>query len=270
MDMSGEQEIAAPRETVWAALNDPETLKASIPGCQSIEKTSDTTFSAKVKAKVGPVNATFNGDVSLTNLNPPESYTISGEGSGGAAGFAKGGADVVLEDHGDSTLLKYDVHAQVGGKLAQLGQRLIKSTANKYAKQFFESFTHQVAPSTSGSTSESVEAEQPTTEASSGQTASKAQAESVPTAAPASSGEPQPAPAPEAGEEVAEPDAAAQPVADIGETSPGAAPQSANTAPPTADREAAAPESGRRRINPIAWIVLVITAAIVLVSIFAN
>lgn len=266
MDMSGEQEIAAPRETVWAALNDPETLKASIPGCQSIEKTSDTTFSAKVKAKVGPVNATFNGDVSLTNLNPPESYTISGEGSGGAAGFAKGGADVVLEDHGDSTLLKYDVHAQVGGKLAQLGQRLIKSTANKYAKQFFESFTLQVAPSTS----ESVEAEQPTTEASSGQTASKAQAESVPTAAPASSGEPQPAPAPEAGEEVAEPDAAAQPVADIGETSPGAAPQSANTAPPTADREAAAPESGRRRINPIAWIVLVITAAIVLVSIFAN
>jgi carbon monoxide dehydrogenase subunit G len=144
MDMSGEHEIAAPRETVWAALNDPEVLKACIPGCQEIEKTSDTEFSARVKAKVGPVNATFAGNVSLSNINPPESYTISGEGSGGAAGFAKGGADVALEDHGESTKLTYKVHAQVGGKLAQLGQRLIQSTANKYAKQFFDTFKEQL------------------------------------------------------------------------------------------------------------------------------
>ncbi len=144
MDMSGEHEIAAPRETVWNALNDPEVLKACIPGCQEIEKTSDTDFAAKVKAKVGPVNATFSGNVALSNINPPASYTISGEGSGGAAGFAKGGADVALADEGETTRLTYNVHAQVGGKLAQLGQRLIQSTANKYAKQFFDNFKAHV------------------------------------------------------------------------------------------------------------------------------
>lgn len=144
MEMSGEQRIEAPRQTVWEALNDPETLKQCIPGCQHIEKTDDNSFDAKVKAKVGPVNATFSGRVSLSDLNPPESYTISGEGTGGAAGFAKGSAHVNLEDQGDSTLLKYDVDAQVGGKLAQLGQRLIKSTANSYAKQFFAKFKEVV------------------------------------------------------------------------------------------------------------------------------
>jgi hypothetical protein len=146
MELTGEREIGAPRQTVWEALNDPEVLKASIPGCQSIEKTSDTELNAKVKAKVGPVNATFSGKVNITNLNPPESYTISGEGTGGAAGFAKGGADVMLEDRGESTLLRYTANAQVGGKLAQLGQRLIKSTADKYAKQFFDNFSEKVAP----------------------------------------------------------------------------------------------------------------------------
>lgn len=145
MEMSGEQEIAAPRDTVWAALNDPDILKQAIPGCQSIDKTDNNAFSAKVKVKVGPVNATFAGNVTLENLNPPESYTITGEGSGGAAGFAKGGADVRLEALDDTrTKLTYDVKAQVGGKLAQVGQRLIKSTANKYAKQFFDAFTTAV------------------------------------------------------------------------------------------------------------------------------
>ncbi|MGI9499239.1 MAG: SRPBCC family protein, partial [Geminicoccaceae bacterium] len=108
MDMNGEYRIAAPRETVWAGLNDPETLRASIPGCESLEKTGDTSFSAKVVAKVGPVKAKFGGDVTLSNINPPESYTISGEGKGGAAGFAKGGADVKLADDGEGgTILTY-------------------------------------------------------------------------------------------------------------------------------------------------------------------
>jgi hypothetical protein len=181
MDLSGEQEIAAPREKVWAALNDPEVLKASIPGCQSIEKDSDTSFAAKVKAKVGPVNATFSGNVSLSNINPPESYTISGEGSGGAAGFAKGGADVVLEDQGARTLLKYNVNAQVGGKLAQLGQRLIKSTANKYAKQFFENFTEQVAPTAPEAASDGEVV-------SEGETAAGTETPETPEAHPAESG----------------------------------------------------------------------------------
>ena len=145
MEMSGEHEIAAPRETVWAALNDPDILKQAIPGCQHIEKSDDNAFTAKVKVKVGPVNATFSGNVTLENLNPPESYTISGEGTGGAAGFAKGGADVYLEEvDAETTKLNYKVNAQVGGKLAQVGQRLIKSTANKYAKQFFDTFTETV------------------------------------------------------------------------------------------------------------------------------
>jgi hypothetical protein len=141
MEMSGEHTIAASRQTVWEALNDPEILKQCIPGCEEIEQTEENAFSAKVKAKVGPVNSRFSGKVTLSNLNPPESYTISGEGSGGAAGFAKGGADVQLEEiDAEQTKLTYQVKAQVGGKLAQLGQRLIKSTADKYAKQFFEKF----------------------------------------------------------------------------------------------------------------------------------
>ncbi len=144
MELSGEQRIPAPRQTVWEALNDPDVLKQCIPGCQHIEKSGDNEFTAKVKAKVGPVNSTFSGKVELTNLNPPESYTISGQGTGGAAGFAKGGADVHLKDEGDNTLLTYQVNAQVGGKLAQLGQRLIQSTANKYASQFFENFKNVV------------------------------------------------------------------------------------------------------------------------------
>ncbi len=144
MEMSGEYKIKASRQKVWDALNDPEILKQSIPGCEEIDQKSETEMSAKVTAKVGPVKAKFAGEVELTDLDPPNSYRISGEGKGGAAGFAKGGANVKLEDDGDGTLLKYEVDAQVGGKLAQLGARLIDGTAKKMASQFFENFAAAV------------------------------------------------------------------------------------------------------------------------------
>ncbi|MDX1785409.1 MAG: carbon monoxide dehydrogenase subunit G [Roseovarius sp.] len=140
MDMTGEHRIAAPRAEVWAALNDPEVLKACIPGCQELEKTSPTTMEAKVVQKIGPVKATFTGAVELVNINAPESYTIQGEGKGGVAGFAKGAADVHLAEDGDETILTYDVRATVGGKLAQLGSRLVASTAKKLAAKFFDNF----------------------------------------------------------------------------------------------------------------------------------
>lgn len=146
MDMSGQQVIPADRETVWRGLNDPEILRQSIPGCESIEKLSDTEMTAKVTAKVGPVKARFTGAVTLSNLNPPESYTISGEGKGGAAGFAKGGADIRLEEAEGGTRLSYEVHANVGGKLAQLGGRLIDGTAKRMAGEFFDNFAKAVAP----------------------------------------------------------------------------------------------------------------------------
>jgi carbon monoxide dehydrogenase subunit G len=146
MDMTGEYRIPASREKVWQALNDPETLKASLPGCESLEKVSDQEFAATVVAKVGPVKAKFNGNVTLSNLNPPQSYTISGEGKGGAAGFAKGGADISLAEDGDVTVLTYTAKADVGGKLAQLGSRLIDGTARKMADEFFTNFCNQVAP----------------------------------------------------------------------------------------------------------------------------
>jgi carbon monoxide dehydrogenase subunit G len=146
MDMTGEYRIPAPRDKVWAALNDPATLKASLPGCESLEKTGDNQFAATVIAKVGPVKAKFNGAVALSNINPPESYTIAGEGKGGAAGFAKGGADVRLAADGvDTTVLTYTAKADVGGKLAQLGSRLIDGTAKKMADEFFDNFARQVA-----------------------------------------------------------------------------------------------------------------------------
>lgn len=140
MKMTGEEIIAAPRETVWQALNDPEILKQCIPGCESIAKNSDTQMEARVIAKVGPVKAGFNGIVNLSDLDPPNSYRISGEGKGGLAGFASGGANVRLEDAEGGTKLSYDVDAQVGGKLAMLGSRLIDSTARSMATQFFEKF----------------------------------------------------------------------------------------------------------------------------------
>ena len=141
MQMNDSQRIPASREKVWAALNDPEILKQCIPGCQSLDMTSPTEMTATVVFKVGPVKATFGGKVTLSDLDPPNSYRISGEGSGGVAGFAKGGAAVRLESESpDATILYYEVDAQIGGKLAQLGARLIDSTAKKLAGEFFKSF----------------------------------------------------------------------------------------------------------------------------------
>jgi len=145
MEMTGEYRIAASRAQVWAALNDPEVLKASIPGCEALDMTSDTEMTAKVVSKIGPVKATFTGKVRLENINAPESYTIAGEGQGGVAGFAKGGADVKLVEDGSETVLTYTARAQIGGKLAQLGSRLVDSTAKMMADQFFAKFAGIVA-----------------------------------------------------------------------------------------------------------------------------
>lgn len=145
MEMVGEERIAASRQKVWEALNNPEILKQCIPGCQTLDMTSPTDMSAVVKIKIGPVSASFSGDVKLENINAPESYTISGEGKGGIAGFAKGGADVRLAEDGDGTILSYEVKAQVGGKLAQLGSRLIDSTSKKLAGEFFQKFNEVVS-----------------------------------------------------------------------------------------------------------------------------
>ena len=144
MEMTGRYQIPASRDKVWAALNDPVVLKACIPGCEALEKLSDTEMTATVKAKVGPVSATFKGTVTLSNVDPPNGYTISGEGKGGPAGFAKGGADVTLADDDGVTLLTYTVKAQVGGKLAQVGARLIDATAKQMADQFFAAFAEKV------------------------------------------------------------------------------------------------------------------------------
>ncbi len=146
MDMTGEYRIAAPRETVWKALNDPDVLKQCIPGCESVDKTSDTEFTARVTSAIGPVKAKFTGRVKLSDIDPPHGYTISGEGQGGAAGFAKGGAKVSLVPDGDGTVLSYQVNATVGGKLAQIGSRLIDGVARKMAEEFFNRFAALLAP----------------------------------------------------------------------------------------------------------------------------
>ncbi len=146
--MTGEVDLPADRETVWAKLNDPDVLKASIPGCQELEKTSDTSFAAVVALKIGPVKATFRGKVNLTDLKPPEGYRIAGEGDGGVAGFAKGGADVALSPSETGTKLAYNVDAQIGGKLAQLGGRLINGVAKKLADEFFANFARAVSGGT--------------------------------------------------------------------------------------------------------------------------
>jgi carbon monoxide dehydrogenase subunit G len=151
MDLNGEYRIAAPREAVWMALNDAEVLRQCIPGCESVEKTSDTEFNAKVRAKVGPVSAGFTGKVTLSDLDPPNGYKISGEGQGGVAGFAKGGADVRLKpDDSGGTILTYAVQANVGGKIAQIGSRLIESTARSMAEQFFGKFAEIVVQQSGG------------------------------------------------------------------------------------------------------------------------
>ena len=144
MEIKGEYRIAAPREKVFAALNDPAILQACIPGCESLEKTSDTEMKAKVRMRIGPVSAAFSGKVTLSDLDPPNGYRISGEGQGGAAGFAKGGAVVALKEDAGDTILTYNVDAQVGGKIAQVGARLIDGTAKKLADEFFSKFAAMV------------------------------------------------------------------------------------------------------------------------------
>jgi carbon monoxide dehydrogenase subunit G len=144
MDMTGERRIAATRQTVWEALNDPAILQASIPGCDKLEKLSDSEMQATAAVKVGPMSGRFSGKVHLADLDPPNGYTISGEGQGGVLGFAKGGAKVHLADDAGGTLLQYEVNAQVGGKLAQLGARLIDATAKQMADAFFDRFSAQV------------------------------------------------------------------------------------------------------------------------------
>jgi carbon monoxide dehydrogenase subunit G len=177
MKMTGEEIIAAPRRVVWDALNDPEVLKQCITGCEEIKKKSDTEFEAKVTAKVGPVKASFIGAVKLSKLNPPRSYVISGEGKGGVAGFAKGGATVQLSDTADGqTKLAYDVDAQVGGKLAQIGSRLIDSTAKKMAADFFKKFNKVVSER-----AQVAESEKPSKPAAKKTSAKKAATKKAPT-----------------------------------------------------------------------------------------
>ena len=144
MKMTDEIRIEANRNQVFSALNDPEILHQAIPGCQELDQTSETELTATVLAKVGPVKAKFKGVVTLSDINPPESYTISGEGKGGAAGFAKGTAKVFLTDDGGATILSYEVNVEVGGKLAQVGGRLIEGTSKKLAGEFFDTFSSLV------------------------------------------------------------------------------------------------------------------------------
>ncbi|HEY9039037.1 MAG TPA: carbon monoxide dehydrogenase subunit G [Roseovarius sp.] len=144
MELKDEIIINAPRDEVYAALNDPEILRDCIPGCEELTKTSDTELAAKVVLKIGPVKAKFNGDVTLSPDAPPERFSLTGQGNGGVAGFAKGGAEVELEEHPEGTLLRYQAKAEIGGKLAQLGSRLVESTAKKLAAKFFKSFSDRV------------------------------------------------------------------------------------------------------------------------------
>jgi carbon monoxide dehydrogenase subunit G len=162
MEIKGEYKIAAPRDKVFAALNDVAILQACIPGCESLEKTSDTEMKAKVRLRIGPVSASFSGKVTLSDIDPPNGYRISGEGQGGVAGFAKGGAVVTLRDDGGATVLDYNVDAQVGGKIAQVGARLIDGTARKLADEFFGKFAAMVGgPPTAAVAGTSTAAETP-------------------------------------------------------------------------------------------------------------
>ena len=145
MTMNGEYQLPVARETVWQKLNDAETLKACIPGCESLDKLSDTEFQAVAVTKIGPVKAKFKGKVTLSDLDPPNGYKITGQGDGGVAGFATGGATVKLESKDGGTLLIYTVEAQIGGKLAQLGQRLVNGAAKKLADDFFQKFAATVS-----------------------------------------------------------------------------------------------------------------------------
>lgn len=146
MELTGERILPLSRDRVWDALNDPDILKRSVPGCESLERVDDTHYKVVMAAAVGPVKARFNGKLTLTDLCAPQSYSMSFEGSGGAAGFGKGTAHVELEPQGNGTRLAYKANAQVGGRLAQVGARLIDGVARKMAEEFFGRFTEALAP----------------------------------------------------------------------------------------------------------------------------
>ena len=230
MKMNGEFRVPTDRETVWRALNDPEVLKECLPGCQEIEKTSDTEMSATLAIKVGPVKATFKGGVTLSDLDPPNGYTLSGQGQGGTAGFASGEARVSLVEEDGATVVQYDVDAKVGGKLAQIGSRLIDSTAKKLAKQFFDSLAEKLG---GGEEAEPAVESPPETEV----------------VAPA----PQPDPAP------ASPEPAASPADAPSEDAP-----AADAGPPLPRAEQ------RKGLPTMAWVAAVVVVAVVLILVFTG
>ena len=150
MDLQGERLIPADVQRTWDALNDPETLKACIPGCESVERTGDNSFESVVAVKIGPVSARFKGRLQMTNIQAPNAYTINFDGQGGAAGFGKGSADVNLAPEGEQTRLRFNAKAQVGGKMAQIGSRLVDATAQKLTEQFFSAFEEYLRPAATG------------------------------------------------------------------------------------------------------------------------
>ena len=230
MKMNGEFRVPTDRETVWRALNDPEVLKECLPGCQEIEKTSDTEMSATLVIKVGPVKATFKGGVALSDIDPPNGYTLSGQGQGGTAGFASGEARVRLVEENGATLLQYECDAKVGGKLAQIGSRLIDSTAKKLAKQFFDSLAEKLGGG-----------EDP--EAAAAEPAEPAEPAPSPDPAPAS---PEPAPAASPADAPAE----SAPAADAGAPLP--------------------PATQRKGLPTAAWAAAVVVVAVVLILVFTG
>jgi hypothetical protein len=260
MKITGSYDIEADRQAVWEALNDPDVLRDCIPGCDSLEMTGENELTATVTAKVGPVKAKFNGQVELKDLNPPESYRIEGSGKGGAAGFAKGGANVVLtETEGGGTNLSYEADAQVGGKLAQIGGRLIDGTAKKMADQFFASFRERVAGGGGGEAA----------------TEEEAAPDKEPAVEVEPSGDPDPAPAPEApkpaaeaepktveesAEEQAEREEAAKAAATAAVAGAGVAPEAGHAVPP------AGGEDSKSGLPAWVWFVGAVALILVLVA----
>ncbi|WP_343712749.1 carbon monoxide dehydrogenase subunit G [Inquilinus sp.] len=262
MEMTGEHRIAAPRSVVWEGLNDPEVLRRSIPGCDTLEKTSPTEMTATVTAKVGPVKASFGGQVTLSNLNPPESYTISGEGKGGAAGFAKGGADVKLVEDGDGTLLQYAVKANIGGKLAQLGARLIDGTAKKMADDFFTRFAAEMEQRAAAGGGAAAPA--PSVEPVVPVPAPAAAEIPIPVPVPAEAVVTPPGPAEAPSHATAEPIAAPQPVP---AAAPAPKPEPVVAPPP---RPAPPPVAEERRggLSPAVWITALVVIVLVLLYLY--
>jgi carbon monoxide dehydrogenase subunit G len=239
MKMNGEFRVATDRETVWQALNDPAVLKDCLPGCQEIEKTSETEMTATLAIKVGPVKATFKGAVTFSDIDPPNGYTLSGQGQGGAAGFASGEAKVALVTEGSDTVVQYDVDAKVGGKLAQIGSRLIDSTSKKLAKQFFDALAEKLG----GAEGDTSGAEQPT-----------------PAAEAASTGVTEPTTAP------------ATPPAAEPETAPPAAatPASPTTSAETQHPAPLHPAARRTGLPALLWVPALITVAVILILVFTG